>query len=188
MPKLIFWKPSIKGEHRFALHVLIRERMEHWLNGQITLLWQLALAHSNLLQNIPQIRSNNANAHRNSQSALYHVRHGNLSAAIRVLQSFGVVPSTQSRIHEIEQLHPRAEPPTLPDSNPQTQSSTIISEQQVLNTVNHLNPSTGIGPDAHAPDYLLCVFNAHAHQKTLTLLTKINSSKDTFQTKMHFLQ
>lgn len=110
LPKMLLWKPSHKGKRKYHLFSIIKKQMILWLDDNYLQLWMAAQKHSISIQHAQSRYSNTTNESRTNASALYHVRHANLTTAITTLVSHGIAQPNNDRMNEIIALHPLAQP------------------------------------------------------------------------------
>lgn len=90
----------------------------------------------------------------NVEASRRKISHGNFSAAIRILSSNGVAPSTPDTLYELQQKHPPTPPPAIPIENI---SATTLSVDAtlVLSAIKSFPKGTSCGREGLRDQHLL---------------------------------
>ncbi|GJW26690.1 putative reverse transcriptase domain-containing protein [Tanacetum coccineum] len=86
---------------------------------------------------------------------------GHFTAAIKVLTSSGVAPSTPDTLHELEAKHPFVPPPTL-SSSPLGEDVLLVHKDLVMNKIHSFPKGTSCGRDGLRAQHLMDILGGAA--------------------------
>lgn len=104
---------------------------------------------------------------------------GHFTAAIKVLTSSGIAPSTPDTLHELEAKHPYAPPPS-PSSSPLGEDVLSVHKDLVLNIIRSFPKGTSCGRDGLRAQHLMDILGGAASVVADELLGSITGVVNLF--------
>jgi hypothetical protein len=172
IPKWSLAKPKKGGwEHRGQTSKIVKDRLQRLANpSNHTALWNEALKSKTRAGSV----SKRTDEEVKRQSVINYAQNGRYSKAAKTLASLGMAKPSTAVLEHLQDLHPAAEIPSIPQDP--TPSATTISEEQVQASLRSFPEETAPGPSsfraAHFKEAVFCPGPAQA-ARTSAALTKV---------------
>ena len=162
-----------------SLVQLVKSRLRRWRSGEAASLWSEALAVTRMSRRPrakPRAQSEADQEDLNAQRATQYASEGHYAKALKSVTSAGLAPATAENLRVMEQLHPRAPPPTVRHTDV---LSIKLSNEEVKKAVFSMPTSAAAGPDSFRPSHFRAAIGESApgrRDRALASLTKLVNS------------
>ena len=133
---------------------LVKSRIRRWRNGEAAILWSEALALTRMTQRQrarPRTLTEADQEALNAQRAAQYASEGHYAKALKAVTSGGLAPTTAASLRIMEQLHPRAPPPTVLHTD---EPSIKMSGEEIKKAVLSMSTAAAAGADGWKPSHV----------------------------------
>lgn len=158
-----------------------RKRIQTAAINQAFVTWKEPNGCNILLQQLLEVHKENQHHRKqyakkkpktNVEACRTKLSYGHYTAAIRILSSNGVAPYNEDTLHELQQKHPYAPPPSIPSENI-VSAPVSVDSRAVLTAIKGFPKGTSCGRDGLRSQHLLDALSGTAAAVSEELLSAI---------------